>query len=59
MPDNIGEGAEAKDPRDNSLSNLFAGLVGSHCVSTVSAGGTGCQSVLDTRSQVTTISDTF
>lgn len=39
--------------------NLPPGLVGPRCVSPVYVGGTVCESILDTGSQVTTISEPF
>lgn len=40
-------------------SNLPDGLIGPCCAATVSIEGVQCESILDTRSQVTTISETF
>lgn len=50
---------EAKTPDDRLPHTLPSGLVGPRCISTVSVGDTRCQSIFDTGSQVTTISDTF
>lgn len=44
------EGAEAKICRDNFLLTLPLGLVGPRCVSTVSVGNMGCQSIFYTGS---------
>lgn len=48
-----------KPPDDRLPHTLPSGLVGPRCISTVSVGDTRCQSILDTGSQVTTISETF
>lgn len=52
-------GAKALKCSDVFSSTLPRGLVGPRCISTVSVGDTKCESILDTGSQVTTISETF
>lgn len=61
MTHNATEETEVKTPgsSDGGPHTLPPGLVGPRCVSTVSVGDTRCQSILDTGSQVTTISETF
>ena len=54
-----GEEETGVKPSDGLHHNLPSGLVGPRCVSTVSIGNIRCQSILDTGSQVTTISETF
>ena len=50
---------ETPIPWEGFPHTLPPGLVGPRCVSTVSVGDISCQSILDSGSQVTTISETF
>lgn len=43
----------------NPSCNLPPGLEGPRCTSTIYVGDTKCESILDTGSQITTISETF
>lgn len=59
MTHNVEEKTGVETPDGGPPHTLPPGLVGPRCVSTVSIGDTRCQSILDTGSQVTTISETF
>lgn len=61
MTHDVKEQIRAKTPEGSDVLNhtLPPGLVGPRCVSPVSVGDTTCESILDTGSQVTTISETF
>lgn len=61
MTHNVKGEIKAKAPEGNDGLNhtLSPALVGPCCVSTISMGDTRCDSILDTGSQVTTISETF
>lgn len=61
MIHDLKEEMRAKVSKDSGRLNhsLPPGLVGPRCTSTVSVGDTSCESILDTGSQVTTISETF
>lgn len=61
MTHNVKEEPRAKSPEscDGLNHTLPLGLVGPRCVSTVYVGDVRCESILDTGSQVTTISETF
>lgn len=59
MTHNVEEETGIKLPEGGLPHTVPPGLVGPRCVSTVFIGDTKCQSILDTGSQVTTISETF
>lgn len=61
MTRNVDEETGIKSPEcfEGLNHNLPPGLVGPRCVSPVSVGDTVCESILDTGSQVTTISEPF